>query len=224
MEAIIEMEKYVRNSVFSYVDCHRKLEEDMSDLRREFQVLKRRKIDVNSRIQAEVHWGQFVKEEVQGWLQDAQKINDDMQVVEEMVCRVSYFARACLGKLVREKIEVVKRMQERGSFFEGLSVDRAPASGIIFPTENLEDEISTKEKIWEHLMGDDVGMIGVYGIGGVGKTTIMKHVNNDLLKETKFHKVAWVTVSQARQYLIILLDSLRGMKCLVLSNRPKSLD
>ncbi|GKV48506.1 hypothetical protein SLEP1_g55315 [Rubroshorea leprosula] len=118
-----------------------------------------------------------------------------MQVVEEMVCRVSYFSRACLGKLVREKIEVVKRMKERGSFFEGLSVDRAPASGIIIPTENLEDEISTKEKIGEHLMGDDVGMIGVYGIGGVGKTTIMKHVNNDLLKETKFHKVAWVTVS-----------------------------
>ncbi|GLU15199.1 hypothetical protein SLE2022_317100 [Rubroshorea leprosula] len=105
MKAIIEMEKYVGNSVFSYVYCHRKLEEDMSDLRSEFQVLKRQKIDVNSRIQAEVHWGQLVKEEVQGWLQDAQKINDDMQVVEEMVCRVSYFSRACLVNLFVKKLK-----------------------------------------------------------------------------------------------------------------------
>ncbi|GLT51636.1 hypothetical protein SLA2020_250330 [Shorea laevis] len=44
-------------------------------------------------------------------------------------------------------------------------------------------------------MGDEVGTIGVCGIGGVGKTTIMKHVNNDLLRENRFQKVIWVTVS-----------------------------
>ncbi|GKV16388.1 hypothetical protein SLEP1_g27039 [Rubroshorea leprosula] len=83
--------------------------------------------------------------------------------------RVPYLKRASLDKLVREKVEVVRRIQERGIFNEGLVTARPPAPGSIIPTENLEGEISAKERIWEYLMGEKVGTIGVCGIGGVGK-------------------------------------------------------
>ncbi|WRX28451.1 NB-ARC - like 10 [Theobroma cacao] len=39
-------------------------------------------------------------------------------------------------------------------------------------------------------------MIGVCGMGGIGKTTIMKHVHNRLLNVGKFKKLIWATVSQ----------------------------
>ncbi|GLT50825.1 hypothetical protein SLA2020_242850 [Shorea laevis] len=183
--------------VENFVDRHGNLEEDLNELRSECQVLKRRKIDVNSRIQVgvECQSGQVVKEEVKGWLEDVQKIEQDIQDVEERVGTVPYYKRASLDKLVCEKIEVVKRIQERGIFEGGLGIERAPPCGIKIPTEYLEGEISTKDEIWEHLMGNKVGMIGVCGIGGVGKTAIMKHVNNELLVGDRFQKVIWVTVS-----------------------------
>ncbi|GKV48627.1 hypothetical protein SLEP1_g55425 [Rubroshorea leprosula] len=193
METIVEISKLAGN----YLGRHRKLEEDLNELRSEWQVLKRRKIDISSRIQVEVevHSDPVVKQEVEGWLEDVQKIEQDIQDVEERVGTVPYHKRASLDKLVREKTEVVKRIQGRGIFEGGLGIKRAPACGMVIPTENLEGEISTKDEIWEHLMGNKVGMIGVCGISGVGKTTIMKHVNNDLLTESRFQKVIWVTVS-----------------------------
>ncbi|GLT31078.1 hypothetical protein SLA2020_058410 [Shorea laevis] len=186
---------FIRDYVWEYVDCHRKLEEDLNEFRSEFQVLKRRKIDVKSRMQAEVHSGQVVKQEVRGWLNDVRKVEKDKQDIEERARRVPYLKRASLDKLVREKVDVVKRTKERGIFNEGLVIERAPAHGNTIPTENLVGEISTKEEIWGYLMGDEVGMIGVCGIGGVGKTTIMKKLHNDLQRETRFQNVIWVTVS-----------------------------
>jgi len=51
--------------------------------------------------------------------------------------------------------------------------------------------------IWSWLMDDEVSTIGIYGMGGVGKTTMMKHIHNKLLERRRIsHCVYWVTVSQ----------------------------
>ncbi|GKV16384.1 hypothetical protein SLEP1_g27035 [Rubroshorea leprosula] len=160
------MEKILEKAE-NFVDHYRKLEKDTNELKSEFQFLKRRKIDIDSRIETEVRLGQVVKEEVKGWLEDVKKMEEDIQDVEERVHSVSRYNRISLDILVREKIEEVKRIQERGNFNEGLVIERAPARGIIIPTENIEGEISTKDEIQKHLMDDKV----------------------------RFQKVIWVTVS-----------------------------
>ncbi|WRX28349.1 NB-ARC - like 10 [Theobroma cacao] len=46
-------------------------------------------------------------------------------------------------------------------------------------------------------MGDAVPRIGVCGMGGIGKTTLMRDINDQLLKESeKFDIVIWITVSK----------------------------
>ncbi|KAK6915351.1 NB-ARC [Dillenia turbinata] len=71
-----------------------------------------------------------------------------------------------------------------------------------FPTRRLVGETTTKatmEKIWEGVMDDDVSIIGVWGMGGIGKTTLVMHIYNRLLeyKNKALKSVYWVTVSQA---------------------------
>ncbi|XP_010999667.1 PREDICTED: probable disease resistance protein At1g61300, partial [Populus euphratica] len=54
-----------------------------------------------------------------------------------------------------------------------------------------------KKVIWSWLMDDEVSTIGIYGMGGAGKTTMLKHVYNELQQIADiFPHVYWVTVSQ----------------------------
>ncbi|XP_052304842.1 probable disease resistance protein At4g27220 [Populus trichocarpa] len=66
--------------------------------------------------------------------------------------------------------------------------------------------------IWSWLMDDEVSTIGIYGMGGVGKTTMMKHIHNKLLERLGIsYCVYWVTVS--RDFSIERLQNLIA-KCL----------
>ncbi|GLT31091.1 hypothetical protein SLA2020_058540 [Shorea laevis] len=193
-EPIMELVKCLGRSTCIYLGYHLNFDEAVSDLRRELQVLISRKEDINLSIQSEAGWGKEVKHEVQGWLEHVEEINNEVQAIQEKIQRVKWYSKGRLGKLVQKKIEVVKRIYEQGSFPGGLIVDRPPR-GIILPIENVVGEDSAKEEIWGYLMGNKVRKIGVCGIGGVGKTTIMKHINNELLRVNNFDRVIWVTVS-----------------------------
>ncbi|KAK2643349.1 hypothetical protein Ddye_025112 [Dipteronia dyeriana] len=57
------------------------------------------------------------------------------------------------------------------------------------------------EEIRGHLMGNEIQKIGVCGIGGAGKTTIVTHLNNRLIEDNKFNHVIWVTVSQTLELI-----------------------
>uniref|UniRef100_A0A6N2LU02 TIR domain-containing protein n=1 Tax=Salix viminalis TaxID=40686 RepID=A0A6N2LU02_SALVM len=54
-----------------------------------------------------------------------------------------------------------------------------------------------KNVIWSWLTDDEVSTIGIYGMGGAGKTTMLKHIYNKLLQSPDISRhVYWVTVSQ----------------------------
>ncbi|GLT90475.1 hypothetical protein SLE2022_084050 [Rubroshorea leprosula] len=196
MESIIG--PVIGSVVGEHVDCHRNFQNDVDDLKKRVADLKRRRNDVDDRVAELLRVDEKkVKEEVQGWLEDARKVIEiEMPDIEEQVQNVSYLSRGNLGRRVRQKIQEVREIYDRGSFPQGLVIERSPAIGITLPTENMVGEAYVKKKIWQSLMGNEVGIIGVCGIGGVGKTTVMKHIHNELVKEARrFEKVVWVTVS-----------------------------
>ncbi|KAL1219140.1 putative disease resistance protein [Cardamine amara subsp. amara] len=65
------------------------------------------------------------------------------------------------------------------------------------PTHPTVGQEEMLEKAWNRLMEVGVGFMGLHGMGGVGKTTLFKKINNKFTENAgRFDIVIWVVVSQ----------------------------
>uniref|UniRef100_A0A2N9GTV5 Uncharacterized protein n=1 Tax=Fagus sylvatica TaxID=28930 RepID=A0A2N9GTV5_FAGSY len=187
--------------ISEYYNYHKNAGELMKNLKRKREELECGRSDIETIMEAELLSGKRRKKKVELWLQNVKMIIGEIETIEQEVDKMKY-SQAHIGKIACKKIqEVEELMNQRGGFGDSLLVDPPVSHGEVLPTTTLVGETTakiTKEKIWEHLLGEDFRKIGVYGMGGIGKTTVMKQINNCLLKERdKFDNVIWVTVSKA---------------------------
>ncbi|KDO38640.1 hypothetical protein CISIN_1g036714mg, partial [Citrus sinensis] len=222
---ILEFFKCAGPPIHQYVRRHRKLSEIMRNLERALQELNSKKGDIEATLKVECDLGKKQpSNEVNDWLKNVERINNEAQSIEEEVKKGKYFSRARLGKHAEEKIQEVKEYHQKGRSFTSLVIDAPPSRGLTLTMATLAGEKTKKvvEEIWEDLMGDKVTKIGVWGMGGIGKTTIMKEINNRLQKETnKFNVVIWVTVSQPLYLIKLQTEIATALKQSLLENEDK---
>ncbi|XP_040943752.1 probable disease resistance protein At1g52660 [Gossypium hirsutum] len=63
------------------------------------------------------------------------------------------------------------------------------------PTVGLESYVN---QVWSSLQKEQVGVIGIYALGGVGKTTLLNQINNKFHDTTHDYRVTWAVASQDR--------------------------
>ncbi|XP_077243279.1 disease resistance protein At4g27190-like [Tasmannia lanceolata] len=197
MEFVWEIGK----NVWEHCNYIRNLERNKGVLRSKMDELSSRENDVKTELdREEVQHGKKRKREVELWLEGVKKIKNEVHEIEEKIGEERrWFPRYRLGALVAKKITDVVEIQEKGRFDEALVLDPLLGSGSTLPTAQLVGKTTaekTMEMIWDCLMNVEIGKIGVHGMGGVGKTTIMKHINNRLKETCLFHNIIWVTVSK----------------------------
>ena len=110
---------------------------------------------------------------------------------------------------MKKKPEVDKLYQMGSNFPDSLLVDPAVRNGEEFATKKLIGEITTRRvmsKILADVLNDDVRRIGVCGMGGIGKSTIMEHIYNHLKETNKFDWVIWVTASESHNVIQLQND------------------
>uniref|UniRef100_A0A2C9WIT6 AAA+ ATPase domain-containing protein n=1 Tax=Manihot esculenta TaxID=3983 RepID=A0A2C9WIT6_MANES len=77
---------------------------------------------------------------------------------------------------------------------------RPPLQQIVAPSVYAREGLNSRElfleKVMDALLDPDLTMIGLYGLGGVGKTTLAKQVHRKALEEKLFDVVAIVAVGQ----------------------------
>ncbi|RQO86162.1 hypothetical protein POPTR_001G446650v4 [Populus trichocarpa] len=118
-----------------------------------------------------------------------------------------------LSKALAKKTETLRKL-EANSKFPKVSY-KPPLQGIEFlPSEELTPSESSKaafEQIMKALKDDNVNMIGLYGMGGVGKTTLVKEVGRRAKESKLFDEVLMATLSQNPNFIDIqdrMADSL----------------
>ncbi|KAK5834228.1 hypothetical protein PVK06_018103 [Gossypium arboreum] len=184
--------------VCKYLQYHRKLNDYVRNFKRIRDELSSKMEDIELQLKAELlHCvGKIPKKEVENWIGKVKVMIMEAQDVENKVSNGRYLCRACNGKLVDRKIQEMQTFLDKAPNVSDSLVIDGPNVGLPLPTSELVGEKAVRDEIWQCLMQEEVGKIGVWGMGGVGKTTIMKHIHNDLLKEHSFERVIWVTISK----------------------------
>eukprot|EP00258_Populus_trichocarpa_P031679 XP_024447698.1 probable disease resistance protein At4g27220 isoform X2 [Populus trichocarpa] len=79
----------------------------------------------------------------------------------------------------------------------GVARNTNEIKGDALPTRKMVGQAfkDHKESVQSLLEHDEVSSIGIYGMGGVGKTTLVTHIHNQLLERADTD-VYWITVSQ----------------------------
>ncbi|KAL9440774.1 hypothetical protein AB3S75_019444 [Citrus x aurantiifolia] len=150
--------------------------------------------------------------QVKGWLQRVQLMGTKVTTLQ--ATRAQEIDRLCLGgfcskdlissyrfgrRVVELKQEVIDLKNERGDIVDIYElVPEDPA--VELPVERtVVGQESILDQVWRCITEkeNNVGIIGLYGRGGVGKTTLLKQVNNHFrCRQHNFDVVIWVVVSR----------------------------
>ncbi|XP_056167327.1 probable disease resistance protein At5g43740 [Syzygium oleosum] len=174
----------------------------MHILRSELESLISREGDIIVEVEhAESTLGRKRKREVENWLSNVRRKKDEISSLEQEVANARLLSRITslinLVNRTNQLIEEVKELRKQGEF--GGRLTQNYIRGYELLTKELDGDTFRQnlQKILSYLMNDDAWRIGVFGMEGVGKTTLIAHIYNKLLKAHNTNqKVSLVVVSQ----------------------------
>ncbi|KAH0726049.1 hypothetical protein KY284_001914 [Solanum tuberosum] len=123
-------------------------------------------------------------------------------------------------KEVVEKLDLVANERAKFHFRDvvyekGFSCERPRSDSYVIESKILGRN-KDKKNIIKLLIGSDVSVVSIIGIGGIGKTTVAKLVYNDAVVENSFDTRIWVCVSEGfnvKRLLKAIIESGTGSSC-----------
>ncbi|KAF5951058.1 hypothetical protein HYC85_013051 [Camellia sinensis] len=184
--------------LFQYKKKLKNLDDEIENLEEHIKQIKKKVKEAITR-------GEEVDEPVLTWLADVGRVpefKDDNTVNENMQCFIflcpDYVSRYRMGKEAENKMEEVKNLTQRDNF-STVAHPKPFAQELQFTSSIKHENFESRELVFNNIMAalldSEVKMIGVYGTGGVGKTTMVEEIGKQA-KNGHFDEVVMAVVSQ----------------------------
>ncbi|KAG5551736.1 hypothetical protein RHGRI_009972 [Rhododendron griersonianum] len=186
--------------------------QNMKNLEGEVNInLQEQRSNIEGKINDANSLGEAIDNDVSVWLEDADKtrqeveeFRDEKTVMENMLCFSfscpNFISRYRLSKEAKRKVVRVKHLTEKGGNIGTVSHPREDPPKVVFQSSGNYECFHSRDKVFKDIVNalkdPEVNMIGVYGTGGVGKTTMVTKVAEQVKKDETFDEVIIAVVSQ----------------------------
>ncbi|XP_074277317.1 putative disease resistance protein At5g63020 [Silene latifolia] len=207
--SVLQVIKCLWDCVSPHVTLVGELENNLQSLRCATEGLRDLNEDVKRRVElAEQHQVVRTRKQVEGWLQRSEILEKEASRIIERGerevqskclwgrCPKNFGSSHRVGGRVERALVKVKEESSKGCFevvADELPYDLAEER----PLENVVGLELIFRDVWKCIVDEKVGVIGLYGLGGVGKTTLLTKINNEFVHRNHEFKLAiWVVMSK----------------------------
>ncbi|CAB4272749.1 unnamed protein product [Prunus armeniaca] len=206
------------DSVFGREPYVRKLQENLQALTTSLQELKSLKNDVQRKVELAERQPRLKRlEQVNNWILSVEALETGInevivshrtQEIQKLCCggycSKNYRSSYRYGKKVARKLVEVEALKSKG-VFEEVAAESLPTALVdAIPSEPTVGMEPIFYQVWRHVEDEQVGIIGLYGMGGVGKTTLLTQIHNNFNRtRNDFNLVIWIVVSKGHKIEVI---------------------
>ncbi|XP_072969407.1 probable disease resistance protein At5g63020 [Typha angustifolia] len=184
--------------------------DNVRDLQNVLRRLLNKKDDVKEKIEIAERNGQRQTHQVQEWLDEVEAAKTQVDAMVEKynqrcLCFNRFSPNCCsnytIGKTAAKKLLDVQKLLDYETQEEvAITPVPPPVQEVSVPTTSTSSSFANPnlEEALRCIKEDqEVGMIGIWGMGGVGKTHLLKQINNSFIGDSAFNQVFFVTASQS---------------------------
>ncbi|KAF6169731.1 hypothetical protein GIB67_004123 [Kingdonia uniflora] len=177
-----DMVKQIRKSLFRGISLfdglQRKVQND----------LVRLETDVKAKVDLARNNGDVIHQVVEQWLENVDKVRNEMKELHNEAREINHPFKgrhsACyrLGEESEKKVVVIGELLVEGRRFSSASNPAPVPPRVGEHFDAFASREATKNEVIQALMDDKTNLIGIYGMGGVGKTTLMKEIRKQAVE------------------------------------------